>query len=261
MRVDELTGIKHLRNLAPQQVIDWLQTEFDAGRSKLRPLGRGSNGVALTNGTDVFKFWMFDSAYESFVEFCLKNQDNPYLPKFHSKIRTLPRIFNSIEAWNYEGNPIDASKVKYVKMEMLEPFKHPGFTLFADQKIRAKIEEEDDLANYVSAKTLMECGTEFNGNYQHDLMWLIEDLMMDIKGFDAPYLQYIKHINPEVMNFITALGSIAEELGADYEFDPGDRNLAMRGKQIVFLDPVVDDADMDLNDRFLSLADIVIKKT
>jgi hypothetical protein len=261
MRVDELTGIKHLRGESPAGIVDWLHKEFQAGRTKLRLLGRGSNGVALTNGTDVFKFWMFDSAYEDFVEYCLANPDNPWLPKFKSRIKTIPRVFANLDVWDTEGDPIDATKVRYVKMELLSPYKKGGFKVFTNPKIAEIIEEEDDLANYVSVDTLMQSGQEFSGDPRKDAKTLIW-IMTDVRGHDAPYIQYAKYINPELIGFCSALGDVAKKaLHGEQRFDAGGRNLAQRGDQIVILDPLVDDGDMELNERFLFISDIVLKKS
>lgn len=50
MKLTELTGIKHLKTKNPQDLLDYISNEFEMGRSKLRRLGKGSNGVVFTDG-------------------------------------------------------------------------------------------------------------------------------------------------------------------------------------------------------------------
>jgi hypothetical protein len=178
-----------------------------------------------------------------------------------SKIRRLPRFFKDLGIFDREdGDPIDSSKVYYVKMELLSPCKTGTFRLFTDPKIARIIEEEDDLANYVTVNTLMETGQEFTGDPRKDAKTLIW-IMTDVKGHDAPYIQYAKHLNPELLGFCTALGDVNKKvLSGNMRFDPGSRNLAQRGNQVVILDPLIDDDDMEINRYFLELGDITIKK-
>lgn len=115
MKLFELTGIKHLKDKSPKELIQYITGENNAGRTKLTILGAGSNGVALTDGSNVFKFWHRDSSYENFIQYAMKNQNNPHVPKIKSKIKTLP--FN-IESSN-DGDTIKG--IRYIKMEKLNP--------------------------------------------------------------------------------------------------------------------------------------------
>lgn len=262
MRVDELTGIKHLRDRPLSAVLNWIRREFCAGRTKLRVLGRGSNAVALTDGQTVFKFWVKDSAYEQFVEFCLKNQDNPFLPKFKSKIRYLPKALNGIEMWSREdGKSIDVSTVRYVKMEMLQPYKGDGgFWLFPPD-IRRLVDEDDDIACFIDFDTLLEFGNYFHGDYHKDVGILFNDIMRKFSGMPAslPYEKYTSELNHELMAFIKTLSKMSDSLIGEYRFDPGNRNMALRGNQVVILDPIVNDDDLEMNARFLELVDVCPK--
>lgn len=256
MRVDELTGIKHLRDKPLNWIFHWLKREFCNGRTSLRLLGRGSNGVALTDGTTVFKLWVLDSAYEQFIEFCLKNPDNPFLPKLKSKIRSLPRALD-IDAWNEHGDSVDFSKIRYVKMEKLEPYRGDGgFYLFPPDICRL-VDEDDDLVCFVSFDTLLEYGDYFTGDFHRDVSILFDDVMRGYAGYPktVPYEKYASKINRELMALIKTITQLSDALTGDYRFDPGNRNLALRGKQVVILDPIVNDDDLDLNARFLELVD------
>jgi hypothetical protein len=260
MRLDELIGIKHLATKHPVEVVNWLKQEFDSGRTKLRLLGRGSNGVALTNGEIVFKLWLKDSAYEDFARLSMKHQDNPFFPKFKTGIRSLPRVFQSLEVYDKDGEQIDLSAIRYVKMELLQPYAGlGGFYIFEDPAIRREIEAEDDLSNFVDTETLMEWGVGFTDDDERNINYLIRDYLQDYSGFTAPYDKYRKHINPELVGFMRALGIISDAMPSGHRFDSGKRNLALRGKQLVILDPVVNDDDLELNTTFLELEVIDVK--
>lgn len=251
MRLDELAGIKKFRDKNVNEVIDFIQKEFLNGKTKLKYLGNGANGVALTDGTTVYKFWMFDSAYEDFINYAIKHQDNPFLPKLKSKIRTLPRVFNSIEAWDYQGRNLDASKVKYVKMEYLDRCTKRYFKVFDTEDIVKQ--------NSISVIDLFKVAHKFKGDPKKDLSQ-IADIMVsnDVWSHNFKAAQYEDKVNKDLLNFVMTLGSIYSGLKFQHTFDYNPGNLAMRGDQIVILDPVYNARDIDLNDRFLELKDLVV---
>lgn len=94
MLLNELTGIKAIKDKNPLEILQWIKDQIGAGRTGLRFLGKGSHGVALTDGTTVFKFWHKDSAYEQFVDFA-RYKDYDCLPKFKSGVRHLPFSFTT----------------------------------------------------------------------------------------------------------------------------------------------------------------------
>ena len=100
MLLTELTGIKAIKDKNPLEILQWIKDQIGAGRTGLRFLGKGSHGVALTDGTTVFKFWHRDSAYEQFVDFA-RYKDYACLPKFKSSVKHLPFSFTtkSIDAF------------------------------------------------------------------------------------------------------------------------------------------------------------------
>lgn len=61
----------------------------------------------------VYKLWTKDDAFEHWMNVC-KSHDNPNLPKFIGRVKTLPNFFIRREGFN--------SPIKIVKMEKLKPF-------------------------------------------------------------------------------------------------------------------------------------------
>lgn len=263
MKLNELLGIKKLANLEPGQIATWLQQEFDAGRSTLRPLGKGANAIALTNGKIVFKFWLIDSAYEKYVEFCRKNQNNPMLPKFLSPVRRLPRVLANFRMTTEDGKVVNAGDVRYVKMELLQPYKERNgdFRLFSDPKARAAIEAENDLDNYTSLYTIFEWGVAFGSDADENAKVLFNDIQRgaNYASETVPYEKYQHLLNPFLVELMLTLGQINDAID-DVRFDGGTRNMAMRGDQVVILDPIVNDDDLMLNQEFLDLESVAFKK-
>src|SRR5574344_1595042 len=94
MLLNELTGIKAIKDKNPLEILQWIKDQIGVGRTGLRFLGKGSHGVALTDGKTVFKFWHRDSAYEKFVDFA-RYTNYDCLPKFKSGIKRLPFSFTT----------------------------------------------------------------------------------------------------------------------------------------------------------------------
>jgi hypothetical protein len=271
MNLLELTGIKSIT--APSQndeeshvaaVLQRLQQAIDAGVTKLRPLGRGANALALTDGEKVYKFWHRDSAYEKFVEFCMENPSR-WLPKFKSKIKHLPRLLNLKSAKedpdNLEADAEILRGLKYVKMELLQPFKGDSVLwLFKDRKVLEEIGMEfNDIENYTSIETVFEWG----GMGNNPRAALIEMLHYhaedsDIEGADLS--KYIEKLNPDVLELMAISVKLAKVMGKYDRYDVADRNLALRDGQIVILDPIVDDNDLIANDFILGLKKIKLPK-
>lgn len=265
MFLTELTGIKKLSVKSAKGIIVWLKREFLTGGSRLRVLGHGANGFALTNGKTVFKFWARDSAYEQFVLYAMKNQDNPFLPKFKSRIRTLPRAF-SIEDFD-----APVQKAKYVKMELLQPFKGAAvIPMFKDPEIIAHIDkfisnldpdfESVEIGNDVPLEDIFDhTATLFHPNDdKHNISVVLDMLCHGKYGTEFPYERFISKIDQQFLLFLRTIGAIADLV--DVEFDYGKRNFALRGQQLVILDPVCNDADLEFNYEMLGLGDLPVNQ-
>lgn len=111
MKLFELTGIKSLKDRKFNEVINLFSEN-----GTYKKIGDGVFAIAFLKVPGViYKFWIHDPSYEKYVNYCLLHQDNPYLPKFKSKIKTLTTFFDK---------PLEfPNKIKYIKMEYLEPLK------------------------------------------------------------------------------------------------------------------------------------------
>jgi hypothetical protein len=261
MRLDELVGIKKLRGETPQTVVDFIKKEFAVGRTKLRPLGKGANAVALTDGTTVFKFWAKDSMYEKYVALASANSTNPFFPKFKSGIRKLPTFISSEPELKHYG--ID--HIKYVKIELLQPATDEDMWLpiFIDPALDKEIEEATgrNYANGIDLETLGEWGGQFTGNPDADLKYILDDYLQDYCGYDFEYTKHMRKVNPKLVQLIKAFSKTAKLLqDVKYaRFDICRNNLAKRGDQLVLLDPIVDEEDIVINDAILGLTRFDLK--
>ena len=59
----------------------------------------------LNNNKEVIKFWMFDSAYETFIKYAKEHQSNPFIPK----------IIKGINELKFKNHTI-----KYIRTEKLK---------------------------------------------------------------------------------------------------------------------------------------------
>lgn len=121
MKLDELLGVKKFYD----KHLDDVKKAFVANGSKFKKLGLGATGEAYGKNDLVYKFWLEDSAYEKYVEYCLKHQNNPHVPKFLSKIKSIHSFFLRPSEF--------PDKIKYIKMEKLTDIgmedKVPGLEL------------------------------------------------------------------------------------------------------------------------------------
>lgn len=273
MKLFELTGVKRLRDKTPQETIDLLRQDFEYSRTNLKPLGRGAYAVAFTDGTNVFKFWHKDSAYEKYVDFCHHNTSR-FLPKFKSRVKTLHNLITG------NDKPID---INYVKMELLTPFTgSPELQIWAKEIPREEITAlfSDDKKALTSScfdddKTItygrLFTGAGANWKFQKTIR---NAIVNGIRGGGAycPHeddlIPLLKYANPEILELYKLLLRMkAEILNSNPEdmfepaidrFDCAARNLAMRGDQLVILDPVCNAEDMKANDK-LGIRDLVIR--
>ena len=235
LRLDELSGTKRLSSMSPAEAVEFVKTEFAAGKTKLRPLGKGALGVALTNGTDVFKFWYQDSAYEKYANFCIAN-NSPWLPKFKSKVRTLPKFIKIGDS---------AKSIHYVKMELLGPFTgwQGKVQLWNDPDIIRQI--GGDKNNHMYVEDVFRWSRS-SKKARGVTKWLLGD-HKKFNDIEVDLEQFMDQMTPEIKELIEVVVGIAGILGDDDRLDFADRNMAMRGNQPVILDPIVNDDDIRIN--------------
>ena len=102
MKLYELTGIKKLNSLSVSDLIMYF-----IDNSKYMFAGNGAQAYVFIhpNNKEVIKFWMFDSAYESFIKYVKEHQSNQFLPK----------IIKGINELKFKNHTI-----KYIRMEKLK---------------------------------------------------------------------------------------------------------------------------------------------
>lgn len=109
MLLKELLGIKKFKHKTPLEIYQWIEDNFKEGSFK--PVGHGASAIVLKRGDVAYKFWAYDSAYETFIKYVQQNQSNKFLPKLLSPVKTLPGFML----------PNTSHRVKYIKLELLEP--------------------------------------------------------------------------------------------------------------------------------------------
>lgn len=263
MKLYELAGVKKFASMNHEQVIQYLETNLGKGKFKL--LGKGWFGYAVMIGADVYKFWMVDSGYHDFVEYCLKDQSNPYLPVFKSKIKTMPAFFLKNEGAK--------DKVFYVKMEMLKPVPS-NFTLsqpymigLGDKDVKLHNWNDDDdwtdkekergykhPKTYKGAKRVFDL--DYEGvleaiNHTSSVLELCENLTAGYEIVITP-----KTINPVAKALMEQLilmkKNIKQRKGHWIDISPD--NTMMRGDQIVLTDPIANQEDSVLAKKIVHIA-------
>lgn len=234
--------MKQFRDLKAVEAVARLQREFKAGRTNLKFLGHGQSGVALTDGETVYKFWFKDSSYEKFVECALAHQSNPFFPKFKSKIKTLP---NFIKINTHPGD------IRYVKMEMLQPWKLTSdYQIWEDQAVIAKL-GADKILNRMRFELMFDAVE--SGKSLDALLDLCLDNHRKQEGIKFDLKAYRDSVNPDIVELLKSLILIDRALGSSDYFDYQRSNIASRGNQLVILDPVCNDADANISAAVLKL--------
>lgn len=112
------------------------------GKYGFKTLGSGKYGFVFGNPSYpyVLKIFMKDSAYLKWIEFCKKNQSNPYIPKIRGKVVKITPMFYAI------------------RLEKLTPYSHGGGTQFnkdysawkADKLYKSSDKNIQDILDYFS---------------------------------------------------------------------------------------------------------------
>lgn len=234
--IDEMIGVKKFQNMTSSEI----EKYFRGGIGNVKLLGVGMHAMALQIGNEAYKFWMIDSAYEAFAQYCLKHQDNPFLPKFHSGIKKMPAFFLR------DTNAPDV--VKYVKMEILQNARHMNNYSWTAHPEFQDADEEDEWGSYryVNLNTAIQtCDKALFKD-----LGGFTDALTTLRGDRIKYES--KNFDPELIQLIQTLMDL-HELG-NFEFDLHQGNIMARGEQPVILDPIAHRADVNLNDEFLRFA-------
>lgn len=251
MLLNELLGIKKLKKMKPRDLVQHLKAELKAG-SNLKFLGNGNNGIALTDGTVAYKLWLYDPAYERFVKFCQKNTDNPYLPKFLSPIKTMPIFFEVSDGVRAKAD----NRVKYVRMELLSKYKgRTDFKIYDDPEMLKLLNQTSEVApvvsNYIDIDSLVDAASRLSNDPKQ--IDAVVSICMRENGSRFNYGAHADKMNPEIAKVFEVICQLEKVAGSGGLFDIGDDNLASRGDQLVFLDPIVDEESIDFNTEYLDL--------
>lgn len=245
MKLDELLGVKHLYD---KHLNDVLKV-FTTG-STYKKLGQGATATAFAQGDEyVYKFWLKDTSYEKYVNYCLDNQDNPHIPVLYSDIKKLHSFFTRVEDF--------PDKIRYIKMERLKPITNttiwPGVSAkrVVGQNTNYDIHYDIHIASIIDNLYYM----IYNNNKM-----MLNDTIQKIteENFKEKIIEYYRS-NGDIKITSAALDEIFEvykimydlrhsvfkdDSGADYHAG----NIMMRGETIVITDPYADQESMELSD-------------
>jgi hypothetical protein len=234
-QLDELMGVKKFANMTHSDIIDYINANFGPG--KFEELGSGSNGVALARGDTVYKFWFRDSAYEDFIAYCEKHQNNPFLPKFKSRVKELPAFFTrSIEA---------PDRIRYIKMERL--------TADITASIQVTKSPHDQVKNieYLCDRmgTLLRSLPVDKLENHYKFFFADEEI-------DAPV-----ELTDEFKLLIKTMGDLKEMISgtSKHFFDIHAGNFLVRGSQPVIIDPIANGADLEINNSISDFVEAVFR--
>lgn len=235
MKLFELTGIHHQREKDMIQLLKDIKGEG----SKFKIAGEGVFAQVLSHedGT-IYKFWAKDSAYEKFIEFVQKNQDNKHLPKLKSKIKELSSFFKKPEDF--------PDKVKYIKMEKLEPITDD--TKIIDTK---NLYVTDVAVNIIDC---IQSGVEEVKTLSHLFSLLIKDEEGAYNTHQPSHIPALKESSIKVIKelFETFLKMLKYPGMIDLHFDLHSGNFMRRGTEIVIIDPVMSDEDAVFNKKLMT---------
>jgi hypothetical protein len=221
MLLAELLGVKRFHHMSKTELLDFINQSFSKGETKLKWIGAGVASSVLTDGTDIYKFWLKDSAYDAFLDYVVKNQSNPYLPKLKGKPRTMPAFhLRAAET---------PDLVKWVKMEKLEPSPVYYKVVFGDVSINVH-ELADDLVT--KSHRLRDDNTIMS--------YLETSRYVKLKSDDSV-------INDELMLFAQTAIDIGKLVKGDIQNDLTTSNIMMRAGAPVFIDPLASDTDHKFN--------------
>jgi hypothetical protein len=252
MNLMELLGVKKMYQMTRQDIDKFLEG------SEFKPVGEGGNASVFLKGDTIYKFWLRDEAYEKFLEYVLKHQHNPYLPRLKSGIKELPTF--------HRRHLSAPDRLRYVKMEELENKSeskrgtYQNLYLFKKKSRDIYISERKvldifyiDIDKGMSREQLYRAvldGVEHYAKKQLEIRYDDEDdedlseLERQLDLFDTEKID-----NPELLLLIDTLCDIYELVGKDkhVRFDLHDWNVLFRGKQMVIVDPLVSDKNLRFN--------------
>lgn len=226
MKLDELLGVKKFYD----KHLDDVKKAFVSNGSLYKKLGSGATATAYAQGDEyVYKFWLMDTAYEKYVDYCLDNQDNPHVPVLYSDIKNLHSFFARTSDF--------PDKIRYIKMERLTPLKDntkwPGVTAKnSKNKFYTYVET---IIDFILES--IQTGDDINS---------ISDFKKEM--FNDPTVEI--DVSDKAWKDMYEIFKIMLDLfhTMDYHADYHAGNIMMRGDTVVITDPYCDDESIELSD-------------
>ena len=225
MKLLELIGVKKYQDKTMDELGVLLTT-----MTPYKGAGFGLFSRVFKKDNKLYKFWMGDSAYDKFLDYVVKHQDNPCLPKVLSKIRTMKVFFK-----RHKKTP---DVLKHVQLEELKP-------VTDKTKIKAHSGGQNGLGAYEPEEVEIYAVRSALATAEKDVG----------KGADKIYEKAVKYLNKELEydqvkdpNLINILKTVAEIISLPaIEPDLHSGNFMMRGDhQLVIIDPGVVKEDREL---------------
>lgn len=237
--LNELMGVRKFANMSSDQILSFVDKNF--GGHDIKFLGQGGYGAAVEIKGAVYKLWIQDSAYQAFVEYSLKNQGNPFLPKFSSGIKSMPAFFMR--------HPDAPDRVNYVKMEKLSPMKDLRSVWFKvkDQPRYDSYEDEDE--DFTQYSISLHHVLEIIPSMGRSVVPYVTDFAQRLGGRNSGVRYDPKDFDPALVQFLETIHDLME-LSRNFDLDLHSGNFMMRGNQLVILDPIASPMDSALNRKF-----------
>jgi hypothetical protein len=234
MLLNELLGVKRLQHMSRFDLLNYL-----AGTS-FKPIGHGASATVMTDGTDVYKFWVQDRAYDAFVQYVSKNQSNPWLPKLKSPVKTLP-------AFHLRHSKMP-DRIKWVKLEKLTPI-----VTRADGHYMFKFSNDESVEALSLINFFIDLQDNSKSRIDNELARLIsKQMFIETKLEQAsPELYLLAKTAADIGRIVEA------QHGTTNDFYSG--NMMMRGNQLVITDPIANDTDYKFNNA-LDMVDRQLQK-
>jgi len=206
MKLYELTGIKKLNSLSVSDLIMYF-----IDNSKYMFAGNGAQAYVFIhpNNKEVIKFWMFDSAYESFIKYVKEHQSNQFLPK----------IIKGINELKFKNHTI-----KYIRMEKLKELNN-STTIFGV--------EFKNLINAIDKHIEKKGISKILSDYKSGVFLKTLNLYIDMFSTNNVDEKSIIEFYNTYFDF---LQSSSDKSIPDLQGD----NVMLRGKIPVIIDPIAD---------------------
>lgn len=236
MLLKELLGVKKYANHSSSEIEALLKKG-----GEFVPIGKGVHASAFLYNNKVYKFWVADRAYEKFIDYVMKNQDNPWLPKLHSGIKTMPPFFKHYK---------DVKDVKWIKMEKLEKLTGHLIRLNNGNSKDDGHDDDSEFSEMASVTDIINLSTCYV-----DPTILLKSFPDSIESLRVKFKLHVT--DKHTLKYLKILHDLNK---FKMWFDLHEENLMSRGNQMVLIDPLKHSKDLSFN-KFLDSFERVAKKS